>query len=276
MPIKWKLPRGINPEYSLEGLMLKLKLQYFGHMMGRADSLEKTLMPGKIEGRRTRVQQRIWWLDGITDSMDLSLSIFREIVKDREAWSAAVPGVTKSQTWLSNRRATGGMHLFVELHLYLGPQSLSCLFNGRGPPLPRASSVLCLGQWLGGVSGHFPISEFSSRGQATDPAHFSVIDGGLVLPGPPLAHVLLLSKCSSTQSSWIGTQSVSCMSAHTRPFPRVPARWWAHTATQSTLRIASISALMVMWQATQMHWSHNWIQQLSPTTPYFSGSHLLA
>ena len=78
MPIKWKLPRGINPEHSLEGLMLKLKLQYFGHLMGRADSLEKTLMLGKIEGRRRRVQQRRRWLDGITDSMDMTLSIFRD------------------------------------------------------------------------------------------------------------------------------------------------------------------------------------------------------
>ena len=132
----------ISPEYSLGGLMLKLKFQYFGHLMRKVDSLEKTLLLGKTEDRRRRGWQRVRWLDGITDSMDKSFSKLRELVKDREAWRAEVHGVAKSQTWLSNWTTMAQPNL--DKDLWGLPPQLGSLWLLTSNPLLQVTIIMVM------------------------------------------------------------------------------------------------------------------------------------
>ena len=134
----------ISPEYSLEGLMLKLKLQYFGHLMRRTDSLEKSLMLGNVEGGRRRGWQRMRWLDGLTDSMDMSLSEFQELVMDREAWRAAVHGVGKDRTWLRDGTELNPLEGWLGSQLVL----LYCEIPPCAPGAPLSPISRGTGVWI--------------------------------------------------------------------------------------------------------------------------------
>ena len=161
----------INPEYSLERLTLKLKLQYFGHLMWRTDSLEKTLMLGKLEGRRRREQKRMRWLDGITDSMDMSLSRFWEMVMDREAWCVAVCGTAKSQTRLSDWTEEWKQH-------FASPRT-----STRHTPLPMGSprqeygSRLCYAR----CQGNFLTQEWNLDLLHCRQTHYSLSPKGMLI-----------------------------------------------------------------------------------------------